>query len=53
MTQSILRVRTLILAMMLGATGVGMSACNTMEGFGQDVESAGDTIEDEARKANN
>lgn len=26
-----------------------LSACNTMEGFGRDVESAGDEIEDTAK----
>jgi entericidin B len=29
----------------------GLAACNTTEGFGQDVEAAGDEIEDAARKA--
>lgn len=28
-----------------------MAACNTTEGFGQDVEAAGDQIEETARKA--
>lgn len=27
-----------------------LSACNTMEGLGEDVQSAGDTLEDTAQK---
>lgn len=30
-----------------------LSACNTIEGMGKDVEEAGDTIENEAREHNN
>lgn len=30
-------------------SGATLSACNTMEGFGQDVENLGEGIEDEAR----
>ena len=29
----------------------GLTACNTTEGFGQDVEAAGDQIEETARDA--
>jgi predicted small secreted protein len=29
----------------------GLTACNTTEGFGQDVEAAGDEIEEIARNA--
>jgi predicted small secreted protein len=33
-------------------TGLFVAGCNTTEGFGEDVESAGEKISDEARKAN-
>jgi predicted small secreted protein len=37
-----------------GALGLmlGLAACNTVEGFGEDVEAAGDAIEDEASERN-
>lgn len=35
----------------LAATfALGLSACNTMEGVGQDIERGGEAIEDEARE---
>ncbi len=37
--------RPLILVLLLAA---GMAGCNTMEGFGRDVESAGEKIEEQA-----
>jgi len=37
----------LSVAVLLG----GLTACNTIEGAGQDIESAGDAIEDTARQA--
>jgi len=38
-------------ALMLAVTFVmSLSACNTIEGAGQDIEKAGDSIEDEARE---
>ena len=38
-------------ALMLAlAFAFGLSACNTMEGAGQDIEKAGDAIKDEARE---
>lgn len=33
-----------VLAMALIATGLTLSACNTVEGVGKDVKSAGDTV---------
>ena len=30
---------------------VALSACETMEGFGQDVETAGETIQEESNEA--
>lgn len=32
---------------------VTLTACETMQGFGRDVETAGDAIEDTAREAQN
>jgi len=32
----------------LVAWALGLAACNTVEGIGEDVEAAGDAIEDEA-----
>lgn len=29
---------------------MGVTACNTMEGFGEDIEAGGDAIEDSASK---
>lgn len=37
-----------LLAILLAAYALLLSGCNTMEGFGKDVESAGDAIEDKA-----
>lgn len=53
MTDILLRFRPLILATMLGVTGVSLAACNTMEGVGEDVEAAGSSLEEEAEDANN
>lgn len=39
--------RKLILAMMI-ASGAMLAACNTVEGVGKDVESAGDAVQDAA-----
>lgn len=36
----------------IAAMVLGLAACNTVEGFGEDVESAGDAIEDEADDRN-
>lgn len=52
MTNSILRLRTLLLALMLGVAGVSLGACNTMEGMGEDMQSAGGALEEEANEAN-
>lgn len=41
-------------AILLGLTllsALGVSACNTMEGLGQDVENAGESIENQADDA--
>jgi predicted small secreted protein len=39
--------RTTIL-MMLAIAGMGLSACNTVEGAGRDVENAGEAVQDAA-----
>ncbi|RMH30498.1 MAG: entericidin A/B family lipoprotein [Planctomycetota bacterium] len=36
---------------MLGASGAMLTACNTTEGVGEDIEAAGDAISDTARDA--
>ena len=38
------------LAALAGA--ISLSACNTVEGFGQDVETAGENIEETAEETN-
>jgi predicted small secreted protein len=35
-------------AIALACTGVTLTACNTMEGAGEDIEDAGEAIQDEA-----
>jgi predicted small secreted protein len=37
------------LALLL-ATVIGLAACNTMAGFGKDMEKAGEKIQDKAKK---
>ncbi|PPK50208.1 entericidin A/B family lipoprotein [Marinobacter persicus] len=41
-------IRMLLLTFLMGA---GLAGCNTMEGLGQDVENAGEAIEQEAEEA--
>ena len=40
-----------VVTMKLGGVGATLSGCNTSEGFGKDVESVGEDIQDEAREA--
>jgi entericidin B len=42
-----MKYNTLLLALICAFT---LSACNTMEGAGQDIEAAGEAIEGEARE---
>lgn len=46
---------TTIMALLLGTflivAGSGLSACNTVKGVGQDIQSAGEVIERTARQA--
>jgi len=46
------RVAALGLTAALGLFGLNLTACNTTEGLGEDVESAGDALEDAADDAN-
>lgn len=39
------RIQLLLLMVLLG---IGLAGCNTMEGFGKDVEATGEKIEEEA-----
>ena len=36
------------IALMLAASALALTACNTVQGFGRDVEATGDAIEDAA-----
>jgi predicted small secreted protein len=40
----------LILALAALALSLGLSACNTIKGMGQDIKKAGETIEGAAKK---
>lgn len=42
------RLLTLGLAAFLGLVGLSLTACNTTEGVGQDIEAAGEGIQDAA-----
>ncbi len=46
------RSRTLVIALGLAVFGVSLQACNTTEGVGEDIEAAGDAIDDAAEDAN-
>jgi len=41
-------IRMLLLTFLVGA---GLAGCNTMEGLGQDLENAGEAIEQEAEES--
>lgn len=49
MTQSTLRM--LALLTLLLSLGAALAGCNTIRGAGQDVEAAGEAIEEEAEEA--
>ena len=42
--------RIFMTALLLACLSAGMTACNTVEGVGQDLKSAGQTIENTARR---
>lgn len=37
-----------VMLMILAVAGLGLSACNTVEGAGRDIEAAGETVQDAA-----
>ncbi len=39
-----------ILLALLGLAAMALSSCNTMAGFGRDMQSAGETINDKAQQ---
>lgn len=42
----------LLLAALVGTLALALSACNTVEGVGEDVEAAGEEVEETAQEAN-
>ena len=42
--------RDTVLAILLSVAAISMYGCNTVEGFGRDVEKLGDTIEKKAEQ---
>jgi len=44
---------TRLIALLVLAGAIGMAGCNTMRGMGQDIETAGDKIENTAERAKN
>jgi predicted small secreted protein len=49
MAKTLVYVRMLTMAMFMFGAGAGLSACNTMDGAGEDIEEAGEKIQDSAR----
>ncbi|GAA0588667.1 entericidin A/B family lipoprotein [Caenispirillum bisanense] len=41
----------LLLSLALSVGTIGLAACNTVEGFGEDMQAAGEGIENEAQEA--
>jgi predicted small secreted protein len=48
LTKRLDRLVTLALATLIGVLGISLTACNTTEGVGKDIEAAGDGIQDAA-----
>lgn len=44
--------QTMLMFIALAVLTTALSGCNTSKGFGEDVESLGDDIQDEAEEAN-
>lgn len=44
--------RILLRAVLFAVAGLALAACNTMEGMGKDIKSAGSKMEEEAQDAN-
>ncbi len=40
-----------IIAILLALTALTLTACNTMQGLGQDIEHGGEKLQDSAKKA--
>jgi predicted small secreted protein len=47
------KLATALVALMLLSGGVALSACNTTQGVGKDIEATGDAIEEAAEDAQN
>nr|WP_120076668.1 entericidin A/B family lipoprotein [Aurantiacibacter odishensis] len=41
-----MRLKTALIGLLLGSTVLGLSACNTVRGMGQDLESVANTSEE-------
>lgn len=48
MANTLIYIRMLTMAMFMFGAVVGLSACNTMDGAGEDIEKAGEKIQDSA-----
>ncbi|MEX2673469.1 MAG: entericidin A/B family lipoprotein [Phycisphaeraceae bacterium] len=44
--------KTALLTVALAVTGIGMTACNTTEGVGRDVQAVGEGVEEGAQETN-
>ncbi|MCB1787946.1 MAG: entericidin A/B family lipoprotein [Chromatiaceae bacterium] len=44
------RLRAIALLVLVSVGSIGLGGCNTVAGIGEDVEAAGDAIEDKAEK---
>ena len=42
--------KTIMTVTVLAVSALGLSACETMEGFGEDVESAGQSVQEAAEE---
>ncbi|RPH66087.1 MAG: entericidin A/B family lipoprotein [Burkholderiales bacterium] len=42
--------KRILIALLAGAFGLSLAACNTMAGAGKDIEKAGETIQGAAKK---
>lgn len=46
------QLKTAFLIIVMAATGASLTACNTIEGVGEDVRAAGDAIDNSAEENN-
>ncbi len=46
-----LTMKKLTILLLLGGFTLGLAGCNTMEGLGEDIESGGEELEEEANEA--